>query len=116
MRNALNAFLFRTGEASDKFMVVLATNQPEQLDWAVADRVDELVSFPLPSLEERKRMLELYFQKYIKEKPSMRAPQIKPEIEESILNQVAEQTEGFSGREISKLAIAWQAAAYGTGT
>ena len=25
-------------------------------------------------------------------------------------------TEGFSGREISKLAIAWQAAAYGTET
>lgn len=27
---------------------------------------------------------------------------------------MAEQTEGFSGREIAKLAIAWQAAAYGT--
>lgn len=27
---------------------------------------------------------------------------------------MADETEGFSGREIAKLAIAWQAAAYGT--
>jgi ATPase family AAA domain-containing protein 3A/B len=30
------------------------------------------------------------------------------------LIQVAKDTDGFSGREISKLAIAWQAAAFGT--
>ena len=29
------------------------------------------------------------------------------------LDKFAEQTEGFSGREIEKLAIAWQASAYG---
>jgi len=45
MRNALNAFLYRTGEATDRFMLVLATNQPEQLDWAVNDRVDEMVGY-----------------------------------------------------------------------
>ena len=31
----------------------------------------------------------------------------------SVLRSVATKTEGYSGREISKLAIAWQAAAYG---
>ena len=40
-RNALNALLFRTGEASKRFMLVLATNRPGDLDRAVADRVDE---------------------------------------------------------------------------
>ena len=30
-----------------------------------------------------------------------------------VLRSVASKTEGYSGREISKLAIAWQAAAYG---
>jgi ATPase family AAA domain-containing protein 3A/B len=30
------------------------------------------------------------------------------------IEQVVQATEGFSGRAISKLAIAWQAAAYGT--
>lgn len=37
-----------------------------------------------------------------------------PLLQDSHLHRVAEQTEGFSGREIAKLAIAWQAAAYGT--
>jgi ATPase family AAA domain-containing protein 3A/B len=60
MRNALNAFLYRTGEASDKFMVVFASNQPEQFDWAINDRIDEMVEFKLPGLEERVRMLQQY--------------------------------------------------------
>ena len=34
--------------------------------------------------------------------------------QDSHLQRVADETEGFSGREIAKLAIAWQAAAYGT--
>lgn len=37
-RAALNAFLFRTGEQSRRFMLVVASNQPEQFDWAVNDR------------------------------------------------------------------------------
>lgn len=47
LRNSLNAFLYRTGEATKDFMVVFASNQPEQLDWAVQDRVDEMVRFLL---------------------------------------------------------------------
>jgi ATPase family AAA domain-containing protein 3A/B len=43
LRNALNAFLYRTGSASGKFMVVYASNQPEQFDWAINDRIDEMV-------------------------------------------------------------------------
>lgn len=45
MRNALNAFLYRTGEQTDRFMVVYASNQPEQFDDAINDRIDEIVSF-----------------------------------------------------------------------
>ena len=48
MRNALNAFLYRTGEASTNFMIVYASNQPEQFDWAINDRIDEMVEFELP--------------------------------------------------------------------
>lgn len=29
-------------------MLVVASNQPEQFDWAVNDRIDELVEFTLP--------------------------------------------------------------------
>jgi ATPase family AAA domain-containing protein 3A/B len=48
-RNALNALLYRTGEASKHFMLVLATNRPEDLDTAVTDRVDESMHFVLPN-------------------------------------------------------------------
>jgi ATPase family AAA domain-containing protein 3A/B len=65
MRNALNAFLYRTGEQTDKFMVVYASNQPEQFDEAINDRIDELVPFALPALDERRRMLDAYMSMYL---------------------------------------------------
>ena len=46
-------------------MLCVATNQPEQFDWAVNDRLDEMVHFDLPGLKERERMLLVYFQQYI---------------------------------------------------
>ena len=48
-----------------RFMLVLASNQPEQFDWAINDRIDEMVEFELPSLEERERMVRLYFDIFI---------------------------------------------------
>ncbi|XP_043911572.1 ATPase family AAA domain-containing protein 3-A-like [Protopterus annectens] len=63
LRATLNAFLYRTGEQSNKFMLVLASNQPEQFDWAINDRIDEIVNFELPGLEERERLVRLYFDK-----------------------------------------------------
>ena len=46
-------------------MLVLASNQPEQFDYAINDRVDEMVNFSLPGLEERKRMIYYYFDTYL---------------------------------------------------
>jgi AAA+ superfamily predicted ATPase len=43
----------------------IGSRQPEQFDWAVNDRIDEMVEFALPGHAERTRMLELYFEKYI---------------------------------------------------
>lgn len=65
LRATLNAFLYRTGEQSNKFMMVLASNTPEQFDWAVNDRLDEMVEFSLPGLQERQRLLRLYFDKFV---------------------------------------------------
>ena len=39
LRNAINTYLYRTGTPSKKFMFVLATNTPQQLDRALHDRV-----------------------------------------------------------------------------
>jgi ATPase family AAA domain-containing protein 3A/B len=41
--------------------MVLASNTPEQFDWAVNDRLDEMVEFMLPGLEERERLVFDYY-------------------------------------------------------
>jgi ATPase family AAA domain-containing protein 3A/B len=114
MRNALNAFLYRTGEASQKFMIVYASNQPEQFDWAINDRIDEMVEFRLPGFDERLGMISSYMDKYLLNPPSGSKKIAVEDVDEALLRSVATLTENYSGREISKLAIAWQAAAYGT--
>ena len=47
-----------------RFMLVLASNQPDQFDWAINDRVDEMVEFGLPSVDERERLVRRYFEEY----------------------------------------------------
>lgn len=114
LRNALNAFLYRTGSASNKFMVVYASNQPEQFDWAINDRIDEMVEFALPSAKERLRMIAYYVDTLLVSPSEAAKITVDEDIDESVIERVVDRTDGFSGREISKLAIAWQAAAYGT--
>ncbi|KAF5405125.1 ATPase family AAA domain-containing protein 3-B [Paragonimus heterotremus] len=115
LRATLNAFLFRTGEQSKKFMLVLASNQPEQFDWAINDRMDEIVQFDLPGLAERERLVRHYFDLYLLQ-PSLDKRQrirLADDIDYTAeCEEVARRTEGLSGREISKIAIAWQTAAY----
>ncbi|XP_078373422.1 ATPase family AAA domain-containing protein 3-like [Oculina patagonica] len=118
LRSTLNAFLYRTGESSRKFMLVLASNQPDQFDWAINDRLDEMIEFGLPNLEERVRLVRQYFEQHVL-KPATtgsRTSRMKiANFDFSVkCHQIAEVTEGLSGREISKIAIAWQASAYGS--
>lgn len=114
-RNALNAFLYRTGTESDQFMMVYASNQPSQFDPALLDRVDEMVEFDMPGPEERREMIAMYIEQYLLNPPGRYAKPVKTEnIGDAEIEQAVKETEGFSGRAISKLAIAWQAAAYGT--
>jgi ATPase family AAA domain-containing protein 3A/B len=65
LRAALNAALFRTGDQSRDFAVVLATNRPADLDPAVLDRMDEALEFPLPGPPEREAILRIYIDSYI---------------------------------------------------
>merc|ERR1712159_244384 len=60
MRHCINSFLYRTGTPSEKVIVVLATNAPDQLDEAVHDRIDDIVGFDRPSIKERQTMLFHY--------------------------------------------------------
>ena len=52
-----------------RFMLVLASNQPDQFDWAINDRLDDMVQFSLPGPAERLRMLKLYFSLFILSPP-----------------------------------------------
>lgn len=109
------------------FMLVLASNEPEQFDWAVNDRLDEMVQFTLPSLDERRRMTYLYFDTYILRSAerrrfvSFRSVLLYVDLNfssspiklgafglEKKCEYLAEKTDGFSGREIAKLLAACQ--------
>ncbi|XP_060204077.1 uncharacterized protein LOC132632244 [Lycium barbarum] len=125
-RSALNALLFRTGDQSKDIVLALATNRPGDLDSAVADRIDEVIEFPLPGEDERFKLIKLYLEKYIAEagerKPGLfsnlfKKQQQKIEIKgltDDILREAAARTEGFSGREVAKMMASVQAAVYGS--
>ncbi|KAL9321946.1 hypothetical protein ACSQ67_009999 [Phaseolus vulgaris] len=125
-RSALNALLFRTGDQSKDIVLALATNRPGDLDSAVADRIDEVLEFPLPGEGERFKLLKLYLDKYIAQAGSGKSGFVKDlfkgkpqQIEikgltDDIVKEAAAKTEGFSGREIAKLMASVQAAVYGS--
>ncbi|GER50525.1 AAA-type ATPase family protein [Striga asiatica] len=125
-RSALNALLFRTGDQSKDIVLALATNRPSDLDSAIADRIDEVLEFPLPGEEERLKLLKLYLNKYIAQagarKPGLFAHLFKKRqkkieikgLNDDVIKEAAAKTEGFSGREIAKLMAGVQAAVYGS--
>ena len=129
MRNSLNALLYRTGSASHKFMLVLASNTPDQLDRAIHDRIDEIVQFDRPAEKQRVQMLYHYLLEYcspsltFKKKlnnffknPSLsvfkRTEIGMSGVDDEFIEKIAKKIEGFSGREIYKLVIAWHDAAF----
>ncbi|CAN6280309.1 unnamed protein product [Urochloa humidicola] len=125
-RSALNALLFRTGDQSKDVVLALATNRPGDLDSAVADRIDEVLEFPLPGEDERFKILKLYLDKYIvkagdkHEKSWLRFFRRQPQkiemkgITDDLIREAAAKTQGFSGREIAKMMASVQAAVYGS--
>lgn len=116
-RNVLSAFLHHTGTESDKFVVVMATNIREILDRAVLDRVDESFEFPLPCQGERRRMLDMFMGQHIHAPTTKgRIIEVDSALDEAFLDEVARRTDGFSGRQLAKLVLAYQAAVFGSGT
>lgn len=117
VRAMLNAFLYRTGTQSRKFMLIVASNQPEQFDWAINDRLDELVEFGLPGEAERERILLQYFKEYIIDPASSGSRSQRLKVATDFdwiakMTKLAKETKGLSGRELSKLVFGWQASAY----
>jgi len=103
IRHALNALLYQTGTQSTTFMLVLATNRPEDLDTAVLDRVDVSHFIGLPAPLQRTDLVKLYYKLHVPNKSSS-ADMMTLSNEFSTI--LSEKLDGFSGREISKLFIA----------
>ena len=109
-RNALSAFLHHTGTENNQVMCILATNAKEVLDRAVLDRIDESFEFALPAHAQRIDMLKLFINEFLAGKVEL-APEITSD---RFLEDVAARTAGLSGRQLSKLVLAWQAAVFGS--
>jgi len=116
IRHALNALLYQTGTQSRSFMMVLATNRPEDLDAAVLDRVDVSLYIGLPATEERRQMIRLYMeaellsvakQSHRRWWPFARRFRVDDECTtDETMELVTTRCDGFSGREIAKMFIA----------
>jgi len=116
-RNALNALLFRTGEASKKLMLVFATNRPGDLDAAVLDRTDEALLLDLPDAAGRAALVNAYFGSYVLRAGDAggAAIAVDPKVTPATLGALAARLDGFSGRSIAKLMLSVQGTAYGRG-
>lgn len=114
LRAALNAFLYRTSDQSNRIMLVLASNTPQQFDSAINDRLDKMIEFGLPGLEERERLIRLYFDKFVLQPASEGKRRLSVDQFDygELCSLLAARTAGMSGRALSKLGVAWQAAAY----
>jgi len=122
--NLVNAFLSRTGESSDKIMFIFATNHPEELDPAVLSRIHKKINFPLPGADERRQLIELYLKKYILDdkkiikingKKIERNLKISPKVTPKFISDLARETKGLSGRDISQAVQEMQICAYTRG-
>jgi len=131
-RDTLNVLLSMTGGTSGDFMLILTTSNPDYLDEAVINRMDETIRLPLPKEKERKRLLENMFYKtfrftqsdwkskllwFILGRSKLKRgvipvdPHFEPQKAiENLANDVM--TEGCSGRELEKILLAVASAVY----
>ena len=91
----------------------MATNQIRQLDSAVLDRMNELVEIPLPGHPERTQMLNHYLMHHVfgpanddKQRVKLSDDLVTTINESGIMSlasEIADMTDGMSGREIEKM-------------
>lgn len=99
----LNNFLNYTGERSDRFMVVFATNHKDALDSAMYRRIDDLIEMPLPAKAERINLLNLYKNKILMDEKQNGKPfvdSVRKFLSPRVIAEIAEKTKGLSGGDI----------------
>lgn len=99
----LTNFLNHTGERSNTFMLVFATNHKRMLDTAVHRRIDDLIEMPLPKVPERFRVLALYRNKIlfdIAQNGAVFVDAARMALSDTKVLEMAEQTEGLSNGDL----------------
>ncbi len=99
----LNNFLNYTGERSNKFMIVFATNHKEALDSAMYRRIDDLVEIPLPGKTERIKILNLYIKNILldaKQNGQKFINSVNTVLTQAKIEAIAEKTKGLAASEI----------------
>lgn len=102
----VDAFLSRTGNKSDKFMIMLATNHPLELDPAVLSRISKKVHIALPDVNERVKILQLYLTKYFIDQATVLDGEqavLASQLDEAALRSIAQDLTGWSGRDLEDL-------------
>jgi len=130
-RDALNVFLSMTGDTGGNMMLILTTSNPSALDEAVLDRCDDVVCCSMPSRKERWGIidteLKIRFQRRRTEERhypllrwffrSRKILQYDGDFDIKIATHKLSEdkmTDGFSGRELSKIIRAVETAVYGS--
>lgn len=92
-----NAFLSRSGTQTKKFGMMLATNRVQDLDPAVKSRLDYKVYIGPPAKEQRMEIITAYLPQFFSKKEREAIFTVER------IAQIAQETEGFTGRSLFKL-------------
>merc|ERR1712196_720830 len=69
--------------------------------------------FPLPDQKQRIEMVKMFFEQYISD---TKIEYNEKDFGEDKMKEIASKMEGFSGRQVAKTILAFQSAAFGSGT
>jgi len=68
IRRVLNSFLFQIEKDYSNSLVIAATNMPESLDMALFRRFDDIISYPLPDLDQITKFYKIELADLLKKK------------------------------------------------
>lgn len=114
----LNHLLALTGDGSNKFMLIAATNHAYIMDEAMGRRFQDRVHMPLPDENTRKQIVELYAQTVLYNEGNNGkefVKEIKILLTELVVQDIVQKTDGLSNAEIKDIVCAVHKKSLATG-
>ncbi|HTM06625.1 MAG TPA: AAA family ATPase [Patescibacteria group bacterium] len=101
----VNHFLNRLGQASNRFLLIAATNHKVVFDKAMARRIQELVYMPLPNQQTREQLIVLKYNELqqCEYEVATLCTDLKKIMTQENIQTIAEKIEGFSHADIASL-------------